>query len=326
MKQIRENHIWTTRSIGALMLAALLAVCTTADARRHGSNDRCTPCQTVAKLALRAELTEARGDYLLAIAKANTISDQEERAKAYEDAKEELFEATSEFYDIYLARIRFCKALGEKYYEPDIDPEDFLSPEEIESDPNPYLPLVPGTVRTYEGDTEDGLETIVVEVTDETREILDVECVVVRDTVWIDGELVEDTRDWFTQDVDGNVWYFGEIAVNYEDGEIADVEGSWEAGEDGAKPGIVMPADPQVGDVYRQEFLLGEAEDGGAVVALGQSVSVPYGDFTNCLQTADFTPLEPDAMEYKFYEPGVGLVLEINPESDERVELISVEN
>lgn len=320
MKKVMKHHTWKRLGISVLTLV-LTALTSTPVHAGHGN-----PCKKVSKLALRAEMTEARSDYLLAIAKANTSSDPEERAEAYEEAGEELFEATSEVYDIYLARVEFCEALGEDYYEPEIDPENFLSPAETEAAPNPYLPLVPGTTRTYEGDTEDGLETIVVEVTDETREILDVECIVVRDTVWIDGELVEDTRDWFAQDADGNVWYFGEIAVNYEDGEISDVEGSWEAGEDGAKPGIVMMANPQVGDIYRQEFLLGEAEDGGEVIALGQSVSVPYGDFTNCLQTADFSPLEPDAFEYKYYEPGVGLVLEVDVESGERVELISVVN
>ena len=160
---------------------------------------------------------------------------------------------------------------------------------------------------------------------DETTEVMGVECMVVRDVVYLDGEPTEDTLDWFAQDVDGNVWYFGEIAVNYEDGEIADVEGSWEAGVDGAKPGILVLADPQVGDAHRQEMLLGEAEDAAEVLALGETVTVPAGTYVNCVKTGEFTPLEPDTYEHKYRAPGIGVVLEVDVESGERVELVTVE-
>jgi hypothetical protein len=195
------------------------------------------------------------------------------------------------------------------------------------------LPLLAGTRWVYEGDTEDGLETITVTVTDEIKEIEYPEesgqvfaCVVVRDVVELDGEVIEDTFDWYAQDNAGNVWYFGELSKNFEDGELVDIEGSWKAGVEGAIPGISMPAAPRVGSVCRQEYALGEAEDMATVVSLGQeNVAVPYGEFSDTvLKTGEYTPIEPDAYEHKYYAPGVGMVLEVNPESGERVELIEM--
>jgi hypothetical protein len=141
-----------------------------------------------------------------------------------------------------------------------------------------------------------------------------------------DGEVMEDTDDWFAQDTDGNVWYFGEISKEYEDGELVGIEGSWKAGEDGAKPGILMKAVPQVGEVYRQEFLLGEAEDMGEVLSLTGSAVVPAASCSeDCAVIKDFTPLEPDADEDKYYAPGIGLILEVdNEDGGERVELVEL--
>ena len=119
-------------------------------------------------------------------------------------------------------------------------------------------------------------------------------------------------------------WYFGEIAINFEDGEVADLDGSWKAGEDGALPGIVMWADPMIDQIYRQEFLLGEAEDVGEVVSLTETVTSNGIEYTDCLQTLDYTPLEPDAVEYKYYKAGVGFVLEVKPDSGEMLELLAI--
>jgi hypothetical protein len=156
--------------------------------------------------------------------------------------------------------------------------------------------------------------------------ILGVTTIVVRDVVVDDeGGFVEDTDDWFAQDVAGNVWYFGEIAKNYEDGEFVDIEGSWTAGVDGAKPGIVMPASPTVDAVYRQEFALGNAEDAAEVLGTSESATTPGGSCAGtCVLTRDFTPIEPDALEHKYYAPGIGLILELDPESGERTELVSI--
>jgi hypothetical protein len=205
--------------------------------------------------------------------------------------------------------------------EPEIDPENFADSTDID---NPYMPLTPGTTYDYEGETEDGTETTEVFVSDDTKVILGVTCVVVEDRVYLDGELIEETFDWYAQDNEGNVWYFGEDSAEYEDGEIVSTAGSWEAGVDGAQPGIIMKADPRVGDSYRQEYYEGEAEDLAAVLALEQSVSVPYGDFDECLQTLDWAPLVANSNEYKYYAPGIGMVLESKEDGSEPVELISI--
>jgi hypothetical protein len=192
-------------------------------------------------------------------------------------------------------------------YSVELDPAEFTSVVD-----NPYLPMLPGTRWVYESTDVDGeTERIVVEVLDETRSVMGVEAIVVHDVVEVDGEVIEDTYDWFAQDAAGNVWYFGEDTTAYEDG-VADTSGAWEAGVDGALPGIVMLADPAVSDTgYRQEYFPGEAEDMGQVIAVGGSVSVPVGDFEDVVVTRDWTPLEADVVEEKTYAPAVGFVREI---------------
>lgn len=206
-------------------------------------------------------------------------------------------------------------ALFDEPYEPSIDPSDFS--EVID---NPYLPLTVGNVWTYEGQTEDGLERIEFRVLNETRVVMGVTCAVVRDTVTVDGELVEDTYDWFAQDSRGNVWYFGEDSTEYEDGKATSTEGSWESGVDGAQPGIMMLADPYDSLTYRQEYFQDEAEDMGMVISLDETVTVQGETYSNVIKIKDFTPLDPEAFGYKYYAPGVGVVLE--EEHGERVELI----
>jgi hypothetical protein len=199
----------------------------------------------------------------------------------------------------------------------------YFSNEEIID--NPYLTFTPGATFTYRSETDEGTEEDIVTVTDETKEILGVTARVVRDTVSLDGELIEDTFDWFAQDKEGNVWYLGEDTKEYENGEVVSTEGSWEAGVDGAKAGIIMLADPQVGDTYRQEWYPGVAEDAAEVISLNEEVTVPYGTFTNCLQTREFSTLDPELNEYKFYCPDVGgVTLEEVIDSGETVELIDV--
>jgi hypothetical protein len=203
------------------------------------------------------------------------------------------------------------------------DPCDFSTEETID---NPYLTLTLGTTFTYESETEEGTEEDIVTVTDETKEILGVTARVVRDTVYLDGELIEDTFDWFAQDKEGNVWYLGEDTKEYENGQVVSTEGSWEAGVDGAEAGIVMLADPQVGDTYRQEWYPDHAEDAAEVISLNEEVTVPYGTFTNCLQTREFSTLDPDLNEYKYYCPDVGAVTqEVVIDSGETVDLIDVQ-
>lgn len=202
---------------------------------------------------------------------------------------------------------------------PEVDPANF-----VDTIDNPYLPLTPGTTFHYVGISDGVEETVTVEVTEETKEILGVETIVVRDVVTIDGELVEDTLDWFAQDRDGNVWYFGEDSKDFEDGELVSTQGSWEAGHDGAEAGVIMLADPTEGEVYQQENYPGEAEDMGEILSLSGHASVPYGDFDPVLVTRDWNPLESGTLENKHYAPGVGMVLETVPDGDERLELVDI--
>jgi hypothetical protein len=204
-------------------------------------------------------------------------------------------------------------------YNPVINPSDF-----VEGINNPYLPYTPGIKMIYEGNTDEGKERIEVVVTDETRFVMGVECMVVRDTVWLNGDMVEDTYDWFAQDRYGNVWYMGEDSWEYKNGVKLSPEGSWEAGVDGALPGILMHANPVAGIPYRQEFYKGEAEDMGEVSSLNEEVTVPYGTFTDCIKTYEWNPLEPGATEYKYYAKGVGVILEKEVGGSEKVELIDI--
>ena len=218
---------------------------------------------------------------------------------------------------------------------PDFGAADFTDPTTVD---NPYFPLQPGTTWTYTAETEDGVETTVVEVLDETQVVNGVECRVVRDRVYLgdglplDTEdlLIEDTHDWYAQDDAGNVWYMGEDVVNYEYDDAgnvvgADSEGSWEAGVDGAEPGYLMLATPAAGTSYYQEYYEDEAEDMAYVVATGVTVELEDGTvYEDCVQTLDWNPLEPDVMEYKWYAPGVGVVKEEALTADEVVELTEV--
>ncbi len=197
----------------------------------------------------------------------------------------------------------------------EIDPSRFSA--EID---NPYWPMAPGTVWIYRA----GEQRVEVRVTNRTRSVMGVETRVVHDVVTENGVPVEDTFDWYAQDDDGNVWYFGEQTTEFEDGKPAGHAGAWEAGVDGALPGVVVPAEPEVGMSYRQEYDAGEAEDRATVLSVDATASVPYGEFTEALQTEDTTPLEPGIVEHKFYARDVGPVLAVKVKGETgREELVS---
>ena len=314
----------------ALLAVLLVGTSTAADWRnnRDDDDDRpVSPCKVTALLARQAARAEAASDYYLGLARASTLPGAEERKVAKKQAREDYKESIALAREQYNARLELCQILGETRYHPVINPADFLTPAETAARPNPYFPLKPGTTYRYRGETDEGTETNVVMVTDQTKQILGVTCTVVIDIVYLNGALKEYTWDWYAQDRRSNVWYFGELTLSYANGQIAGIEGSWEAGIDGGKPGYIMKANPQAGDTYRQEFSPGTVEDAGQVLARGESVAVPYGSFTQCLKTAEFTPIEPDSLasrDLKFYAPGVGFVLEISG-SGRRQELIAIE-
>jgi hypothetical protein len=187
----------------------------------------------------------------------------------------------------------------------ELDPADFTS-----TITNPYWPMQPGSRWVYRETDSDGKEQRVeVTVTNETKQIMGIDALVVHDLVTEDGEPVEDTFDWYAQDVDGNLWYLGEATKEFENGKVATTTGSWEAGVDGAQPGIVLPASPAVGMTYRQEYYAGEAEDSAQVLSVDEKAQVPAGSYDGVLLTKDYTPLEPKVLEYKLYARGVGPVL-----------------
>lgn len=277
-------------------------------------------CTKTAQAASTACRGEAQDDFWIATGNCLNLADTGEAKACIADARIEKQDARDECGEQMIARKDLCGVLGEDPYDPVIDPADFLDAAGIAANPNPYFPLVPGTIYTYEG----AGEFITVTVTSETRVILGVETIVIRDTVLENGEVVEDTEDYYGQDIFGNVWYFGEISQGFEDGYLASLEGSWTAGVDGARPGIIMQAMPYVGQVYRQEFFLGDAEDIGEIASLTGSESVPAASCSgNCIVTQDYTPIEPDVVEDKYYAPGVGQILEIT-EDGERIELTSL--
>ncbi len=176
---------------------------------------------------------------------------------------------------------------------------------------NKYWPMAPGTRWTYREIDEAGHAVrVVVTVSTETKQVANgVTARIVRDTVTEDGELVEDTFDWYAQDDAGTIWYLGEDTAEFEDGKIASREGSFEAGVDGALPGVIMPGKPEVGLAYRQEYYEGEAEDNGEILSVAEMADVPAGHYEDVLLTKDTITIEPDVLEYKLYAPGVGPVL-----------------
>ena len=208
-------------------------------------------------------------------------------------------------------------------YHPRVDPVAFSNSTTID---NPFMPLVPGTRLVYRTTSKEGSEDEVVDVTHDTRLISGVRVVVVHDVVSKNGAPTEDTFDWYGQDRDGNVWYFGEDTKTLKNGKVDSTDGSWEAGVDGAQPGIVMEAHPKVGDAYRQEYLKGVAEDQAKVLTVDQSVQVQAGMWQHALMTQDGSRLDP-AIEHKYFVRGIGDVLEVDVKhGTERVELVRIEH
>ena len=190
-----------------------------------------------------------------------------------------------------------------------INPADFTTAID-----NPYWPMKPGSRWVYEEADPVGLtsEHVVVTVTNRTKKIANgVTARAVSDVVSDHGVPTEVTSDYYAQDSAGNVWYMGEKTAEYENGKVKTTAGSFEAGVNGAQPGIVIPANPKPGMKYRQEYLKGQAEDRGQIVSLDEQVEPPFGHFKHALMTKDTNPLEPKVTEFKFYARGVGPVAEV---------------
>ncbi len=207
-------------------------------------------------------------------------------------------------------------------YDPVINPADFSAVIN-----HPFFDM-PDARRTYfRGQTDEGVETGELLVTGATRKFMGVKTLVIRDRVYLNGLLKEEALDYFAQHKDGTVWYFGEDVENYKDGVFVDTHGTWHAGIDGALPGRLMLAHPKVGQVYREEYYAGKAEDMAKILSITETVSTPLGFFTNCIKTENWTPLEPSVKEHKTYcAQAGGIVKEFNPKTNEKSFLTRIKN
>ncbi len=275
-------------------------------------------CTDTTATAFRACLADATDNFHIGKGVCVNLSDTGERASCLADARSSQQDDITLCHQQRRARGEVCQALGEAAYDPAFTPDNFIDPLTITAKTaNPYFPLVQGNQWVYD---IGGTQTDTMIVTGKTKLINGVTCVVVTDQVADNATkvVIEDTQDWYAQDTAGNVWYCGEISLSIETfpgdqpqaPELVDIEGSWKAGREGAKPGILIEAEPNVGDVYRQEFALGTAEDAAEVISITGSESAPGGSCTNdCLVTREFSSLEPDTEEFKSYKPGVGQIV-----------------
>lgn len=210
----------------------------------------------------------------------------------------------------------------QEVYNPEINPTDFTT-----NITNKYFSLPVGKKLTFEASTKEGPEKIIIEMTAETKVIEGVTTLVYLDTVYLNGELHEVTKDYLAQHKNGDVWYFGENVDNYEHGKIKDHAGTFIHGLDGAKAGIWMKAEQKVGDSYRQEYYKGKAEDMRDTVAVGVTVTTKLATYTDCVKVYDWTPLDKKSREHKYYCPAVGaLVLNEHLETGKKAELVKVVN
>ena len=191
---------------------------------------------------------------------------------------------------------------------------------------NPWFPLQASTTFVYRGVKHGKPSRDVVTVTRRTRVLDGVRCTELTDRLYLAGRLAERTTDWYAQDESGNVWYFGERTAELDaQGHVTSTEGSWQAGVDGARAGIYMPARPRVGQTFSQEHYAGHAEDRFRVLSLRASVSTPAATSHRALLTREWTPLEPGVVDHKLYVRGVGMVKEESVKGgDERAVLVAV--
>ncbi len=285
-------------------------------------------CSATAKTIFRACGNQVEDDYWISIAVCLNVSDDDERAECRADAVEALREGRQLCREQRDGRKDACGLLGEGRYDPEFDPDSFDDDFTALTNPNRYFPLVIGHRWEFRG----GPEVNTVEVLNATKLIDGVTCIVFRDIVSRNGGLKEATDDWYAQAKDGNVWYCGEEVKDFEsfDGdrprapELVSNDGSFKAGRDGDRPGIIFQASPRRGQTYLEEFSLGNAEDVTTILAADYSFGrdrdldrlVPpqlaqmlcSGD---CVVTRNFSLLEPGISARKYYAPGIGVFLEV---------------
>ena len=325
------------------LIAVLLTPPASAD-HRH----RTTACVQTARTMAKACHFDVQDNYYETVANCRNLAERADRKACHRGAYTQRREESEFCGEVKEARVEACEVLNEDRY--DTDPllaNDFIDPnmEPGTYIANPFVSIVAGHTYVLRAG-EEGEETVVVHVTEDTREILGIQCRVVVDIVVeesvdedsgeVEYEAVEVTDDWFALTVGGDMVYCGEVARNFEDGVLRDLDGSFEAGIDFAKSGFLVLQTPVSGFTHRQEFSLGEAEDIIQYVALnsaptedegGDNPNFPCGS-GGCLQTYDFAPIDPESTEFKYYIPGVGFVLAVAMEdgdpTGEREELVCV--
>jgi hypothetical protein len=332
--------------VGAMLLASTLTstLTWTATGRADGDDPRgASPgkkhCSETATDAARGCANAARGDYWTAVGTCINVLDAAARAECTDDARGSRREADQLCKDQLAARRDLCGLLGEGRYDPDFDPARFDADPTQPTTPNPFFPIAVG----YHWDYLSDVESVAVEVTPFTKLIDGVTCLVVTDRVSVADQIVEDTEDWYARAKNGDLYYCGEQSAELETSpgdepvrpEVVSIEGSFKAGRDGAQAGVRFRAQPTPGEIYRQEFSLGTAED----IAQVLSATYAYGNDPDldrfvppalarflcagdCVVTQDTTPLEPDAIERKYQAPGIGTFLEIDMDTGSTLRLV----
>lgn len=302
-------------------------------------SDKATCCSRTAHAVFRACENEVQDDYWIAVAICINLSDDAEQAQCSADAKASRREGNQLCREQRAGRRDACESLGEGPYDPGFDPASFDDDFASLTNPNPYFPLGIGHRWEYRG----GTEHVTVKVLNQTKLIDGVTCIVVRDRVEDDGDLVEKTDDWFAQAKDGNTWYCGEEAKSFESfegddpmkPELVGNDGSFKAGRDGDKPGIIFPASPTPGYMYREEFSLGNAEDVTVILSttysfgsnpelderVPQQLAELLCSSDDCVVTRNFSLLEPGITATKYYARGIGFFLEL--EEDIVIQLVN---
>ena len=347
----RNSFIKVSLVACALLVLPLLSISAlaeqnSADGRRFGGNNNNHGgkfCSKTAGLQFAACRNEVEDDYLTASAICIQISDTAERNECFDDAGDSRKEGKNECRDQLDARKELCDAIGEDRYDPDFEPDSFDDDFTNLTNPNPYYPLMIGNEWNYE--SEDEVNTVIV--LSDTKLIEGVTCIVVNDLVEnVDDGSMEDTNDWIAMREDGTVIYCGEESKDFEIfpgdmpqlPELVSIDGSFKVGRDGDLPGTLFLAPPIVGETYRQEFSAGNAEDAATVLSttwsfgngeglddyvpndLADTLCLPNSD---CVVTLEYTPIEPDVFERKYYAKGIGLFLEVNPETGDVNQLVS---
>ena len=296
-------------------------------------------CSDTANLVWRACGLEVADSYLLSIAYCGNLDDSAERRACVEEASTARSEGTQTCAAQHEARDQICDEMGESRYDPDFAPANFESDFRNLVNTNRYFPLGIGNRWEYAGSSE----KVQLEVLNRTKLIEGVNCLVVRDQVFKNGQLAEDTDDWFAQGKDGSVWYCGEEVKDYESfatdrpptPELVSIDGSFKAGRDGARPGIIFQGNPTVGMLYREEFSLANAEDvsrvvsttyrRGTVPALDRGVPAALMNLLcrgDCVVLDAFTAQSPGVVERKFFAPGIGFIFQINLRTAVTVQLV----